>query len=292
MRPDRSSDDRLHEITRRRLELLSAEIAGARGVDSPTSLDETSEPLGEPPVPVHSVPLKPGRHARRPAGSWARLLGWLQDRLPATLQGRVELGSTHLVVLAGVLAVGLAVTAWWVLRSDDAGTLVPMSAPVGAEVAAPLAAPSATASTTPAGGVVVVDVTGRVRRPGIATLPAGARVVDALRAAGGVRPGVALVSINRARLLVDGEQIVVGASPPGSAAAAAMGGTPGGATLVNINLADEAALDALPGVGPVTAQAIIAWRTENGGFRSVDQLLDVSGIGEATLAELAPLVTL
>lgn len=290
MRADKSSDDRLHEITRRRLELLSAEIAGARA-ESPSRLDDPPEAPVAHTAPVRSDPTKPGRHARRSVGRPARLLGWLQDRLPATLQGRVELGSAHLVALAGVVAVGLAVSAWWVLRTDDAGTLVPMAAPVGAGVTVPLATPTTTATSTPGGGVVVVDVTGRVRKPGIATLPAGARVVDALRAAGGVRPGVALLSINRARLLVDGEQIVVG-QPPGSAAAAALGGAPAGSTLVNLNLADEAALDGLPGVGPVTAQAIIAWRTENGGFRSVDQLLDVSGIGEATLAELAPLVTL
>jgi competence protein ComEA len=297
MHSEAQSGDRKTQLTRRRLELLSAEIAGARA-DSPPRLDETPElpvdvPVGSvPPTPVAARPLKPGRHARRPVGGHAQLLGWLQDRLPPTLQGRVELGSAHLVVLAGVVAVGLAVSAWWVLRSDDAGTLVPASAHAGAPAPVPLVTPRATTSATPSGGVVVVDVTGRVRRPGIATLPAGARVVDALRAAGGVRPGVALISINRARVLVDGEQIVVGAPLPGSAAAAAVGGVPSGPTLVNLNLADEAALDALPGVGPVTAQAIIAWRTENGGFRSVDQLLDVSGIGDATLAELAPHVTL
>ncbi|HET7689681.1 MAG TPA: helix-hairpin-helix domain-containing protein [Nocardioidaceae bacterium] len=295
MRTEGFSHDQLTEITRRRLELLSAEIAGARAA-SPVRLDETPDvsvdrPAGRAPRDAPD-PLKPGRHARRPVGARLRALAWLQDRLPATVQGRVELGSAHLVVLAGAVAVGLAVSAWWVLRSDDGGTLVPVSARADAGVSVPIASPTAGGSATPSGGVVVVDVTGRVRRPGIATLPAGARVIDALRAAGGVRPGVALVSINRARLLVDGEQIVVGTPPPGSAAAAALGGVPGGPTLVNLNLADEAALDALPGVGPVTAQAIIAWRTENGGFHSVDQLLDVSGIGDATLAELAPHVTL
>jgi competence protein ComEA len=117
-------------------------------------------------------------------------------------------------------------------------------------------------------------------------------VIDALRAAGGVRPGVEKASINRARLLVDGEQIVVGVPSASGAAASAASGAPGGSSLVNLNTADETALDSLPGVGPVTAQAILTWREENGGFHSVDELLEVSGIGDATLAKLAPYVTL
>lgn len=290
MRTQGSPDDQLTDLARRRLELLSAEIAGAR-TGSPPRLDDPPEPpVDREPAPS-PTPRRPGRHARRSVGVGARLLGWVHDRLPSTLQGRVALAPAHLVVLAGVVALGLAVSAWWVLRSDDAGTLVPVSAQPSPTSGA-LVTPAATGANATPPGVVVVDVTGRVRRPGIATLPAGARVVDALRAAGGVRRGVALTSINRARLLVDGEQIVVGEPAPGSAAAAALSGAPSGPTLVNLNLADEAALDALPGVGPVTAQAIIAWRTENGGFRSIDQLLDVKGIGDATLAELAPLVTL
>jgi competence protein ComEA len=150
---------------------------------------------------------------------------------------------------------------------------------------------------------VVVDVAGRVRRPGIVRLPVGARVVDALEAAGGARPRVDLRSVNLARLLVDGEQVLVGVPPPAGVAASAAvpgapdpaagttGGTAAPPPLVNINTADLALLDTLPGVGPVTAEAIIGWRTDNGGFTAVDDLLDVSGIGEATLAELAPLVT-
>ena len=137
-----------------------------------------------------------------------------------------------------------------------------------------------------------MDVTGKVRRPGIVVLEPGARVVDALDAAGGARRGADLAGLNLARLLVDGEQIVVGVpSPPGPAASAAGSPGPDPGALVNLNTASIAELDELPGVGPVTAQAIVDWRTGNGGFRSVDQLLDVDGIGEKTLADLAPLVT-
>ena len=132
-------------------------------------------------------------------------------------------------------------------------------------------------------------------------LDAGARVTDALSAAGGAKRGVDLTSLNLARVLVDGEQIVVGARGAAAAGGATgagpgAGGTPGGAPgasgpLVNLNLATQAELESLPQVGPVTAQSIIAWREQQGGFTSVDELLEVDGIGEKTLARLAPHVT-
>jgi competence protein ComEA len=225
----------------------------------------------------------------------SRLSAWLQDRMPPTVQGRLRLGASQLAVLVVTIAAGLAVSAWWVLHSDDAGELVPAVssiAPPSSSASAP-PRPLVTPTTSPGApsGVVVVDVAGRVRRPGIATLPAGSRVIDAIRAAGGVRRQADPASINLARVLVDGEQIVVGAPPLAGAAAAATGSAPAQA-LVNLNTADQVTLETLPGVGPVTAQSILAWREENGGFRSVDELLDVSGIGAATLAEIAPLVTL
>jgi competence protein ComEA len=139
----------------------------------------------------------------------------------------------------------------------------------------------------------VVDVTGRVRHPGIVVLRSGARVVDALRAAGGARPSTRLGALNLARVLTDGEQIVVGG--PGPATAPVTGAVPTGSPvvgLVDLNTADETALESLPEVGPVTAQAIIAWRTEHGAFTAVSQLLDVDGIGDATLAKLTPYVTI
>ena len=133
-----------------------------------------------------------------------------------------------------------------------------------------------------------------MRRPGIAVLDAGARVVDALEAAGGARPGVDLTGLNLARVLVDGEQVVVGGPAPTGAAASASpppGDPSGPVVMVNLNTATESELDTLPEVGPVTAASILQWRDQHGGFTSVDELLEVDGIGEVTLGKLAPYVT-
>ncbi len=138
---------------------------------------------------------------------------------------------------------------------------------------------------------MTVDVEGKVRRPGIVVLDSGARVVDALKAAGGARPGVDLRGLNLARLLVDGEQILVGVPAAVGLPAAAVPTAPADGPLVNLNTAGQTELESLPDVGPVTAEAILAWRTEHGGFTSVDELLEVDGIGDATLATIAPHVT-
>ncbi|MFJ2088038.1 helix-hairpin-helix domain-containing protein [Streptomyces sp. NPDC087901] len=155
----------------------------------------------------------------------------------------------------------------------------------------PEPAPGTPPATGP-GGQVVVDVSGKVRRPGIHRLPAGARVADALRVAGGARPGVDLDSLNRARVLMDGEQIVVGA-PPGPTDAGGTGGGVGptaAAGPVSLNTATMEQLETLPGVGPVLAQHIVDHRTQHGGFRSVDELREVNGIGDRRFADLQPLV--
>jgi competence protein ComEA len=132
-----------------------------------------------------------------------------------------------------------------------------------------------------AGGVVVVDVAGKVRRPGIVRLPLGSRVDDAVRAAGGPLPGATFDGLNRAAKLTDGEQVVVGVPPAG-----VQGGASSGDARVDLNTADASTLDALPGIGPVLAQKIVDWRTEHGRFASVDQLREVSGIGESKYAAL------
>ncbi|CAM5623326.1 ComE operon protein 1 [Streptomyces glaucescens] len=136
------------------------------------------------------------------------------------------------------------------------------------------------AKQAPPGPEIVVDVSGKVREPGIHRLPAGARVVDALEAAGGVRPGTDLDGLNRARILVDGEQVVVGGPAPAQFPA------PGAARRcsgrkrrrpVSLSTATVEQLDTLPGVGPVLAQHIVDYRTRHGGFRSVN--LRTSGAG-------------
>jgi competence protein ComEA len=139
---------------------------------------------------------------------------------------------------------------------------------------------------------VVVDVAGKVRRPGIVRLPLGSRVVDALEAAGGARRGADLTGLNLARVLSDGEQVLVGVPAAAGPPVAAPGATVAGGVLVNLNTATQPELETLPGVGPVTATSILEWRAEHGAFSSVDELLEVSGIGDATLAEIAPHVTL
>lgn len=154
--------------------------------------------------------------------------------------------------------------------------------------------------TTPAGAtgspseevVMLVDVAGWVRHPGVYEFAGDARVIDAIEAAGGARPGAQLESLNLAAQLVDGTQVLVlrqGAEAPAPVGGGGRGVVAGG--LVNVNTATLDQLDTLPGIGPVTAQAIIDYRTESGPFTSVDQLDDVSGIGEVTLAEIRDLVT-
>ncbi|WP_338060253.1 ComEA family DNA-binding protein [Streptomyces atratus] len=167
------------------------------------------------------------------------------------------------------------------------------SGPVTDGAGAPELSPGPPPATGP-GGHIVVDVSGKVRSPGIHQLPSGARVADALRAAGGARPGVDLTGINRARVLMDGEQIVVGA-PPGPPAAGSTGGAAAGGGSptsgpVSLNRATLEQLDTLPGVGPVLAQHIVDYRTQHGGFRSVDELREVNGIGDRRFADLQPLV--
>lgn len=293
------------EITRRRLELLGAELAGSPSAGAAAEGSADGSGPVDRPVPGAAEP-PPGRHARRAVRPAGRAGAWVHDRLPPTLQGWVRLTAGHLTVVSLMVAAALALTSWWVVRADGSTTVVPAGTWAHVDSAepeepsalvTPAAAPAteaAPASTEPA--VVVVDVAGRVRRPGIATLPLGSRVVDAVEAAGGPRRGVDLTALNLARVLVDGEQIVVGIRPPGGVAAPAVS-APGAASgttapLVNINTATQTELEELPGVGPVTAAAILQWRTEHGAFTAVDELMEVSGIGEATLAEMAPYLTL
>jgi competence protein ComEA len=223
------------------------------------------------------VVLGQGSIAAR-ARSEARVSGEsIRDRLSA-------LSRAELVALIAVVAVTLAGAGTWYLRSLPKPVEV-RAAPKQPPAPAPGATPSPAA-------VILVDVAGWVRRPGVYEFADGARVIDAVQAAGGARPGAFLESLNLAAVLVDGTQILV---PKEGAAPAPPGGEVGGGTapggLVNVNAATSAELETLPGVGEVIAQAIVDYRTQNGPFTAVDQLLDVSGIGDATLENIRELVT-
>ena len=137
--------------------------------------------------------------------------------------------------------------------------------------------------------LVYVDVVGAVRRPGLYRVPGGARVADAVSRAGGATRKAELALVNLAALVADGEQVVVPLR--GAAAVGASGGdTSAPSGPVHLNSATIEQLDALPGVGPVTAQKIVDFRTQHGGFGSVDELDAVPGIGPARLSDLRPLV--
>jgi competence protein ComEA len=142
------------------------------------------------------------------------------------------------------------------------------------------------------GATLAVHVAGRVRRPGLRDLPGGSRVADAIEAAGGAAPGADLDRLNLARRLTDGEQVLVPARgeplPAGAAAGEGTGGAPAGP--VDLNTATAEQLETLPGVGEVTAERIIAYRTRHP-FRSVADLRQVEGIGERRMELLADLVT-
>lgn len=220
---------------------------------------------------------------------------------------RADPGRAGAIGLAFVAALAVLVTVFTLLRDRPAPVMSAKLPPVE-KVAT--AGPHSSASPTPAPEQpVVVSVVGLVHTPGLVTLAPGARVADALQAAGGAVNGADTIGLNMARPLGDGEQIVVGLAPapgqptalgssvaagttptsksptPGQGSAKPKAGAP-----VDLNTATAAELDALPGVGPVTAAAIVAWRQANGKFTSVDQLADVEGIGPARLEKLRALV--
>jgi competence protein ComEA len=201
----------------------------------------------------------------------------IRDRLSAL--SRAELAGVALLV--GVLLVGAGL---WYVRS--------LPRPV--QVRAEPGTASGSASPTASPAILLVDVAGWVRAPGVYGFHEGDRVIDAIEAAGGPRRDAALENLNLAAPLADGTQILVLRRSEGTApgAVGAVGVAPSaGGTLVNINTASASELEALPGVGEVIAQRIIDFRTANGPFGSVDELLEVSGIGEATLGSMRDLVT-
>jgi competence protein ComEA len=237
----------------------------------------------------------PGPPAPEPRRSWSfheDRGGVLEQDLteppPTLLQrlraGRLDPGRRGVAALALVAVFGAGLTGWFVLRGRpqtvEASTVLAPGAPVRA-AARQTASPEA---------VLVVAVSGDVHRPGIVRLPAGSRVDDAIRAAGGAVRPTDLALVNLARKVADGEQVVVGAVAVSGAASGAGAGAAAADGTVDLNAATAAQLEALPGIGPTLAQKIVDYRTGNGRFASVDQLREVSGIGESRYADLKPLV--
>lgn len=240
---------------------------------------------------------------RRP---WDR---WRERWVPDGPGVRIDPGRRGSAVLS-VIAIGAVVAAALGLFGSGGTAVAPSTvAVVDGRIDAALSStespsqqvssPSPGAAEVPPSApptALVVAVTGAVLRPGIVTLPPGARVADAIAAAGGVLDGTDYTGLNLAARVADGDSVVVGGTGQGlrssGAGGAATGPTAGDKAdgLVDLNDADAAELETLPGVGPVMAGNIVAWREANGGFTAVDQLQEITGIGPARFATLAPLV--
>jgi competence protein ComEA len=279
--PTRRNDDA--DIIRARLRALLQEGGSPRGwlpEDEAPDADDVDDPERREPVSADdagaALPEGVGRH--RAPGAAAR---WDPGR-PAA----------RAMWLAGIVA-ALVLVAWtWLdrprvepahgetARSSMTGSAGP---PDGPGPATPVVGEVAETAST-----VVVSVVGLVAQPGLVTLPSGARVADAIAAAGGLLPEADPATVNLAAVVADGEQIAVGV------AGSASGGSPAGSAAtggpVNLNTATVTDLDALPGIGPVLAQRIVDHRERNGRFASVHELNDVAGIGPAIFAGLSELV--
>lgn len=193
-----------------------------------------------------------------------------------TVQQRRLLAIALLCLVAAVLA-------WRQLGAHAA------PAPLAVAPIAPSTPRAASVRASPTGRLLVVDVAGAVRRPGLYRLAQGARVADAVARAGGLTRRAERTAVNLAAPVADGEQVLV--ATRGSAAVGSLATGAGAATEpVSLSSATAEQLDTLPGVGPVTAQKIVAYRQEHGPFTSVDGLDAIPGIGPAKLADLRPLV--
>jgi competence protein ComEA len=227
---------------------------------------------------------------------------------------RADPGRAGAIALAVVAALAVLVTVFTLVRDRPAPVMSAKLPPVEKASTATPRSSAGPGAGQPAGSdrPVVVSVVGLVHTPGLVTLAPGARIADALQAAGGPLNGADTIGLNMARPVGDGEQIVVGLAPvsgqptklgssvasgsapppaaPGPAGPVSGTAKPKAGEALDLNTATAEQLDALPGVGPVTAAAIVAWRQANGKFTSVDQLADVDGIGPARLDKLRRLV--
>lgn len=257
----------------------SAVDAGAGNPESCGDFDEVGTDLQSPPSWV-------------PDGRPPRGLAWLSSV-------RADPGRVGVLALGVLGSFAVLITVFTLIRQSPPPVASAKLPPV--EMVSSVASPSGQSPPPPS--EVVISVVGLVREPGLVTLAPSARIADAVAAAGGSLTGADMVGLNLARRVADGEQIVVGiATPagrpatlnssvgPGTPAAPPVPTTAAPAGPLDLNSATAEQLDTLPGVGPVTAAAIVAWRQGNGRFANVDQLSEVDGIGPARLEKLRPLV--
>jgi competence protein ComEA len=199
-------------------------------------------------------------------------MDWLKQQLISALSGDQKVSKQLLIALAGIVAVFSLVLVAVNRPEAPAGEFAISEEATDAEIIEQF---------------LFVHIVGEVRTPGMYQLPLGARLVDAVFAAGGLTADADNSSVNLARELSDGEQVIVfKVGEEGSEGTSSQGG------LVSINRAGDTQLQELPGIGPALAARIIAWREANGGFKSKNDLLKVSGIGESILAGFIDLITL
>ena len=286
-----AADDELSEVVRRRLQTLLAEIPPRRAV--PAQADDRAVTPPHPddgPVrfiePAQSRVVAPSETgddddltddipAVRASGS--QRPGWLPTMGPAVRQFVRE----HLVVIGIIVLSGCLWGGYSLFQARTTAVAAPTTPP---SVQVSVATPSA--SATP---VLLVHVLGEVRRPGVVTLPGGSRVQDALKAAGGLTDKAVPGDLNLAAPVSDGTQLVIGRKGSQVRASTAASGTSTAAAdpTLDLNTATLEQLDTLPGVGPVTAAKILAWREAHQRFRSVAELQEVDGIGPKSYAQIA-----
>lgn len=250
-------------------------------------------------APVPGGPAPPAMPGAAP-GPWAGRSGGRIARIAARWPVRIDPGRRGAIAVGVAVLIAAVVTCAWVFASRPHGFAItgpgadPAASAPGPSTPARSAVSSAAASASQR-PTLVVDVAGRVRHPGLYRLPAGSRVDDAVRAAGGVLPGVDLTALNLAAKVADGQQIAVGApgAVSGGAASPAAGSSGAAPTSapIDLNTATLEQLESLPGVGPVLGQHILDWRAAHGRFDTIDQLRDVSGIGDAKFAAMRALVS-
>jgi competence protein ComEA len=274
---DRAADDRVYERFVR--------VVGAGGGVDPPAPGGPATPVN-PPAPAD--PRRDDGIDSDPFGAAPATLGGDEtDRHGTGVLAAFDPGRRGVRALAAVAVLVVLVAGFLTWRAR------PRQQPVAEQTQIQTSADTSVGTTSSATAVVVA-VGGKVQRPGLVRLPSGSRVADAIDAAGGVLPGTDLSYLNLARKLVDGELVLVGITPSGVAGETLIGQSSGGGgatSMVNLNTANLTELQTLPGIGPVLAQRIIDYRSKHGTFRSVNDLRQVTGIGDTRFEQLKDLVT-